>query len=238
MKISCACVKHKPYFRHLTKNPFKKKNLSVADLLFFIVCFLNSVSLSAMTKRLEVLESQLLTRKWESFTQQCRWGRGPLGVKGPTVTRSTGVDAWGMRPTISGAIFEHGWYCSLFIHDLYCMIYREVCIYGKCDISIYTLKREIKCLVPLWNIVIFIIICIIFGTKFMHNVWQWICKTFMHKCITKKNNNNNVSYKLFCCTVTESLVYRENTKTKRDEHMHSVILPKLLPVNVVYKYLK
>lgn len=37
-----------------------------------------------------------------------------------------------------------------------CMVYREVCIYDKLDISIYTLKREMKCLVPLWNIVIII----------------------------------------------------------------------------------
>lgn len=42
------------------------------------------------------------------------------------------------------------------------MVYREVCIYGKFDISIYTLKREIKFLVPLWNIVIIIMFASVF----------------------------------------------------------------------------
>lgn len=140
----------------------------------------------------------------ERFTQQSRWGRGPLGVKGPTVTRSTGVDAWGMRPTISGAIFEHGWYCSLFIHDLYCMICREVCIYGKFDISIYTLKREIRCLLPLWNIVIFIM----FSTFLAPNLCT-ICecgsvKPLFTNILQKKTTTS--SYRLFCYTVLESLV--------------------------------
>jgi len=40
------------------------------------------------------------------------------------------------------------------------MVYTEVRIYGKFDIRIYTLKREMKCLVPLWD-------------SHYYHVWIW-----------------------------------------------------------------
>jgi len=44
----------------------------------------------------------------EHITQPYGGGRGPLGVKGPTIKRSTGVDVRGMRPNHSAAVFGHG----------------------------------------------------------------------------------------------------------------------------------
>lgn len=175
--------------------------------------FLNPNLLSAMTKRLEVLENQLLTRKWMGTSQRTSRVQGSCWVwRVPQWNQSSsGVDTWDTRPIFPChfSIYTLSvWFMERFVFKVH-FILGFICSKGKLNVI----------LVPLFNTVLS-------SPLHLHNLGlaaikgnEQICK-YVEFDVTGKWKINILYVQIWCNTIIVTICNLINISKNTEAKTH------------------